>query len=132
MLDALIENTLAQIDDLAELKVTLVALWLIQRKGGGTASVDAAEVLAQPALRQGLGFAPDLAIDAALRRAVARGTFLAVRATAAAGPRYVWASPDAQRWAVEAEAALARAAGQKVVSPADALAPRLTGVIEKL
>ena len=26
MLDALIENTLAQIDDLAELKVTLVAL----------------------------------------------------------------------------------------------------------
>ena len=89
MLDALIENTLAQIDDLAELKVTLVALWLIQRKGGGTASVDAAEVLAQPALRQGLSFAPDLAIDAALRRAVARGTFLTVRATAAAGPRYV-------------------------------------------
>ena len=35
MLDALIEHTLAQIDDLAELKVTLVALWLIQRKGGG-------------------------------------------------------------------------------------------------
>ena len=43
MLDALIENTLAQIDDLAELKVTLVALWLIERKGGGTASVDAAD-----------------------------------------------------------------------------------------
>ncbi|MEO6063388.1 MAG: hypothetical protein ABIQ99_15760 [Thermoflexales bacterium] len=132
MLDALIENILAQIDDLAELKVTLVALWLIERKGGGTASVDAAEVLAQPALRQGLGFAPDLAIDAALRRAVARGTFLAVRTTAVAGPRYVWTSPDAQRWAVAAEAALARASGQKAVSPADALAPRLTQVIEKL
>lgn len=132
MLDALIENTLAQIDDLAELKVTLVALWLIERKGGGTASVDAAEVLAQPALRQGLGFAPDLAIDAALRRAVARGTLLAVRASAGTGPRYVWASPDAQRWAVEAEAALARAAGQKSISPADALAPRLTQAMEKL
>lgn len=132
MLDALIERTLAQIDDLAELKVTLVALWLIQRKGGGVASIDAPELSAQPALRQGLGFAPDLAIDAALKRAVARGTLIAVRPAAQTGPRYLWASDAALRWAAQAEAALARSEGKPVGGPSDALAIRLARLIEKL
>lgn len=131
MFDALIEQTLAEIDDLAELKVTLVAAWLIARKGSPTATVDATELAAVPALRRGLGFAPDLAIEAALKRAVARGTLIEVRPSASAGPRFLWAGEEARAWAAQVTRPQA-AVPETRANPLDAAATALARVIESL
>lgn len=132
MLDAFIDTALGEVDDLAELKVTLAALWLIERKGGGAASIDAAELAAVPALRRGLGFAPDLAIESALKRAVLRGTLVTARPSQGAGPRYLWPGPETRRWVAEADTAAARSSGAAAARPSDAIAERLARQIERL
>jgi DnaD/phage-associated family protein len=68
-------DLLPLIDDLAELKVTLHALWLLDSKPGTLRFVQASEFLADERLRAGLA---EHAIADGLERAVARGTLLPV------------------------------------------------------
>jgi hypothetical protein len=116
MLDHFLAHSLAAIDDLAELKVSLAALRLLERRGSESASATLAELAAQPALRDGLGFAPDLALESALKRAVARGTLLAAVLTDGQ-PRY-FANTEASRRAIEA---IERALGTPQPSQPDVL-----------
>lgn len=69
------------IDDLAELKVTLYCLWLIQQKQGPVPHITFAELEGDEILMRGLGRAGLPAPEAlvlGLERAVARGTLLQV------------------------------------------------------
>lgn len=77
MLDDFITQTLAHIDDFAELKVSLVALYWLEQKHTASASVTMDELANHPALRNGLGSTPNLTLEYALRKAIARGTLLA-------------------------------------------------------
>jgi len=54
MLDEFIQYTLAQIDDLAELKVSLVAMRLLELKNSESASTTQRELGQLPALRHHL------------------------------------------------------------------------------
>ncbi|MCL5998361.1 MAG: hypothetical protein M1546_20260 [Chloroflexi bacterium] len=101
MLDDFIQHALAQIDDLAELKVSLVALRLLELKESDTASVTARELATHPALRDGLGFAPQITLDSALQRATARGTLLRTNAESLGEPRY-FLNNEASRRTIEA------------------------------
>ena len=101
MLDDFLQHALAEVDDLAELKVSLVALRLLELKQSETASITARELAAHPALRNGLGFAPEMALNAALQRAVARGTLLASMVAALDEPRY-FQNNDASRRMLDA------------------------------
>lgn len=74
MLETFIDTTLTHIDDLAELKVTLVALRLLAGKSGALVWVSERELLRHPAV-QGLSF-PDITVKLALQKAVARGSLL--------------------------------------------------------
>jgi len=70
---------LEQIQDLAELKVTLRGLWLLHRKRGWPRMVSLAEFLEDQALLKGLnsgGNDPGREIKRGLEQAVARQTFL--------------------------------------------------------
>ena len=71
---------LEQIQDLAELKVTLRGLWLFTRKRGALRTVTLDEFLADRSLIKGLrsdgNESPEEAIRQGLRQAVNRGTFL--------------------------------------------------------
>ena len=70
---------LEQIQDLAELKVTLRGLWLLHRKRGWPRMVSLAEFLEDQALLRGLtleGNDPGREIKRGLKQAVARQTFL--------------------------------------------------------
>ncbi len=104
MIGDFIDNMLAQVDDLAELKVSLVALRLLEAKLSPAPFVTEAELMAHPAIRDGLSFA-SITLRPALQRAVARGTLLC--ASAGYGePRY-FANDEAGRRAVEAISAVA-------------------------
>jgi len=74
MLNDFIDTTLVHIDDLAELKVTLVALRLLAGKSGALVWVSERELLGHAAV-QGLSF-PDITVKLALQKAVARGSLL--------------------------------------------------------
>jgi hypothetical protein len=97
MISEFIERRLAEVDDLAELKVTLIALRLLEQKAS-PASVTERELLAQPAIRDGLSF-PAISMRPALQRALARGTLLAAQIGDEA-PRY-FANDPAGRHAVD-------------------------------
>jgi hypothetical protein len=92
-----ITRTLAQVDDLAELKVSLVALALLDQKFAPAPFVTEDELMAHPAICEGLSF-PAISLRPALQRAVARGTLLCVED----GKRRYFANDDAGRRAVEA------------------------------
>ena len=73
---------LEQIQDLAEIKVTLRGLWLFHRKRGAHRAVSLDEFLADRSLRKGLsseGKDVEEEIRRGLRLAVTRGTFLTHR-----------------------------------------------------
>jgi hypothetical protein len=102
MISEFIERQLAEVDDLAELKATLVALRLLEQKVSPTASVTERELMAHPAIRDGLSF-PAISLRPALQRAVARGTLLSVELSDE--PRY-FANDEANRKVIEAMHAL--------------------------
>lgn len=77
MITEFIEHTLAQVDDLAELKVSLIALHMLERKLAPAPYVTERELMAHPGIRDGLSF-PAITLRPALQRAVARGTLLCV------------------------------------------------------
>jgi DNA replication protein len=74
--DLFFSRLLPQIDDLAELKVTLHLLWLVHHKKGSTRPIHEQELLADRTLLSGLGDQPAEALALALEKAVARGTVL--------------------------------------------------------
>jgi DNA replication protein len=77
---AFFTELLPAIEDLAELKLTMLVLWLLGRKQGTYRWVTRDELAAEPSMVQalaGLGPSPAETLAAALGRAVARGTLLA-------------------------------------------------------
>jgi DnaD/phage-associated family protein len=68
------------IDDLAELKVTLHALWRLGQQRGKVRYLRCADLAADQTLLSGLGDDPATALNAALARAVERGTLLKAQA----------------------------------------------------
>ncbi len=134
MIDDLIRNALAEIDDLAELKVSLVALRLLELKQAPAASITRDELAAHPALKHGLGIVPGIALEAALQRAVARGTLLATGAISPDNPRYFANTPDSRAVVESLEATLTAAqAGQReATDTARQALSRLAAEIEKL
>lgn len=92
--DPFFNALLAEIEDVAELKVTLRAFWLLAQQRGPHRSLAEGELLNDPTLLQGLqamGGDPQEQAQAGLAQAVARKTLL--RCPAAAGssdrPRYL-------------------------------------------
>ncbi|MBL7065383.1 MAG: DnaD domain protein [Anaerolineae bacterium] len=69
------------VDDLAELKLTLHVLWRLGQQRGRVRYLRRADLAADQVLLSGLGDAPTGALNAALERAVERGTLLRVEAT---------------------------------------------------
>lgn len=69
------------VDDLAELKVTLHVLWRLGQQRGKVRYLRRADLAADPTLLSGLGDNPTAVLEAALARAVARGTLLKTQAT---------------------------------------------------
>jgi DNA replication protein len=81
---AFFSDLLPQINDLGELKVTLYAIWALDRKQGRFRYLRLAEMASDRLLMQALGGSGGQAMDRlreALERAVARGTLLEVKAT---------------------------------------------------
>lgn len=68
------------VDDLAELKVTLHVLWRLGQRQGRVRYLRRVDLAADQVLLGGLGASPAEALDAALARAVERGTLLRVKA----------------------------------------------------
>lgn len=106
MLQAFVDSQLAQIDSLDELKVTLIALRLLEQKQNEMASISEADLLVHPAIRDGLRF-PSITLRPALQLAVARGTLL--QAQAGQAVRYFRNDPAGQRASSAFERAYAKA-----------------------
>lgn len=76
---AFISELLPQIDDLAELKVTLYFMWAIQQREGRFRYLRRRDFLGNASFMAGLAgmdFEPEATLDAALERACERGTLL--------------------------------------------------------
>lgn len=71
------------IDDLAELKLTLHALWRLEQQRGRVRYLRHADLVGDRVLLSGLGDAPQETLEAALQRAVERGTLLKTQMTTA-------------------------------------------------
>jgi hypothetical protein len=123
-----IARALAQVDDLAELKVSLVALSLLEAKLSPMPFVTEGELMAHPAIRDGLSFA-SITLRPALQRAVARGTLLC--ADIGEGQLRYFANDEAGRRAVEAIATLATQT-EVQPSPAARVLARVAAEIERL
>ena len=108
--DSLFNLLLEQINDVAELKVTLRAFWLSHQKKGAVRAVSQEEFLNDRVLAQALKGAehsPQAAIQRGLDQAVKRGTLLAISWDAS--------RPEARSYAVNTESArraLLRVPGQ--------------------
>lgn len=79
--DLFFSELLPAIDDLAELKVTLHAIWLLQRRRAEPCWVSQEELETDPVLLRSLaqtGHEPLAALQRGLRRAVERGTLIAL------------------------------------------------------
>jgi len=79
MPDVLFTDLVPQVDDLAELKVTLLVLWrLAQMRSDAAPWITRSELVADAAVQVALVEDVERALDRALARAVARGTLLEV------------------------------------------------------
>jgi DNA replication protein len=74
-------DLLPQIDDLAELKVTIYCLWYLEQAEGSFRYLTRSDFTGDPRFMQGLGQEPEKCLDEALGRAVARGTLLMAEVT---------------------------------------------------
>ncbi|MEA3340740.1 MAG: DnaD domain protein [Chloroflexota bacterium] len=91
------------IDDLAELKLTLHALWRLGQQHGRVRYLCRADLASDRVLLAGLGRAPVEALSVALKRAVERGTLLGVETAVAGTSETVYfANTPKGRAAVEA------------------------------
>lgn len=95
------DTRLAQVDDLSELKVTLVALRLLERKQSDAPFITAKEMEAHPALREAFGKMLSLRVEMALRSALERETFVSVTFSSEDKRRY-YANTQTNREMVKA------------------------------
>lgn len=116
MLDEFIQSKLAAIDDLTELKVSIVAVRLLDQKQNESASISASELQQLDSLKEGLGFAPELALESALKRAVMRGTLLVCSVPSLDEHRYFLNTP-AGRSAIDAIELAEQHYGSAAVKP---------------
>ena len=70
------QRIMAQVDDLAELKVILFALWYLGQQESKTAAIAYETFCGDQLLMEGLGSEPQAALDAALERVEGRGILL--------------------------------------------------------
>jgi DNA replication protein len=91
-------DLLIQIDDLAELKVTIYCLWFVEQSEGNFRYLCRADFIQDPRFMRGLGPEPENKLDQALNRAVTRGTLLQTRLATEneAEPYYFLNSPRGQ------------------------------------
>jgi hypothetical protein len=129
MLTVFIDAQLAQIDNIDELKVTLVVLRLLAQKQVETPMVTEQELLAHAGVREGLRL-PAIQLRPALQMALARGTLLEV-ALGDEALRYVLNTPENQRTVETLKHALS---GQRATAPdqVEALLQRLGREIARL
>ncbi len=116
---------LPEIDDVAELKVTLHVFWLLAHRPGSDRSVTKDELLADRTLMAGFGRArpaPGAALQRGLEMAVARGTLLRTEATreGQSGPLYFVNSESGRQEAAEALRGSAAQPGAPPPEPASA------------
>lgn len=90
------------IDDLDELKVTLHILWRLTQQRSGVRYLRYADLASDPILLAGLGASPLQALDAALKRALVRGTLLEANDPDGGGERLYFANTPKGRAAAEA------------------------------
>jgi DNA replication protein len=91
------------IDDLTELKLTLHMLWRLEQQQGKVRYLRRADLAADQTLLAGLGGSPAKALDAALARAVERGTLLRTHTIEGEGSEEIYfANTPKGRAAVEA------------------------------
>jgi DNA replication protein len=94
------------IDDLAELKLTLHALWRLRQQSGRVRYLRHADLISDRVLLSSLGVtegSPVEALDRALARATERGTLLAAESSASGSPeRFYFANTPKGRAATEA------------------------------
>ncbi len=91
--DPFFNSLLEEIEDLAELKVTLRTLWLLGRKRGAARTLAAAELFNDPTLQRGvasLGGDPQAKIQRGLEQALARGTLLSYQPDQEAAERRLY------------------------------------------
>ena len=112
-----VDTQLAGIDNLDELKVTLTALRLIEQRCSEMASVTEADLLAHPAVRDGLRM-PAITLRPALQMAVARGTLVMAATGTAAGSAVHYFRNDAD--GRRAAAAFERNFGEQPTTAPDA------------
>lgn len=102
----LFSELIPQIDDLGELKITLHILWLLSRKTGSPRYVTLQELLGDSTLARslaGLASIPQMAIEASVNKAVARGTLLHLRSKDGQDHIYLLNSPQGRRAAEKVE-----------------------------
>src|SRR5688500_11783967 len=96
---------LPQIDDLAELKVTMHCLWRLYRKEGALRYISRQELLEDDLLREGLrapGIPFERALENALSRALARGALLRVEVRIDGSlEEWLFINTARARWVVE-------------------------------
>lgn len=93
----LFSELIPQIDDLGEMKTTLHILWLLSRKTGSPRYVTLQELVGDSTLARslsGLTASPAEAIEASLKRAVARGTLLHLMSSSGQEHVYLLNSPQ--------------------------------------
>jgi DNA replication protein len=91
--DLFFSELLPQVDDIAELKVTLHLFWLVHRKKGSLRCVSGEELAHDGVLLRGLritGASPEAMVDQGLEKAVARGTLLRVSTRTESGDEEDW------------------------------------------
>lgn len=94
------------VDDLGELKTTLHVLWLLSRKTGSPRYVTLQELLGDSTLARslsGLAATPQAALEASLKKAVARGTLLHLSSKNGQDHIYLLNSPQGRRAAERVE-----------------------------
>lgn len=96
---------LPQIDDLAELKVTLHCLWRLYRKEGALRYISRQELMEDHLLKEGLrtpGVPYQRVLDDAVARAITRGSLLKVEARIAGDiEEWLFVNTARARWMVE-------------------------------
>ncbi len=98
--DLFFSQVLPEIDDLAELKLTLHVFWRLFRQSGEPRFLDRAALERDTVLLHSLrvpGRVPTDVLQEALERAVARGTLLALPVLIAGGEERTWYFPNTDR-----------------------------------
>ncbi len=133
---AFFSELLPAIDDLAELKITLYAFWALARSEAARPVLRGSQLLGDERLLAGLpaqGMSPQEAAEAALERAVQRGTLLRVDQKSESGPEhyYFLNSPKGRQAAEDLEAGRWQPQGSEAAASLERERPNLFVLYEQ-